>query len=298
MTATKFGRNYRLTCTSDRFPIDLEIGLPFTLEFDIVRNSYATTNTATLRIYNLNKYHRNQLTHDQWDASLANAIHIELQAGYGVGPIWPIVFKGNTTRAWSVREGTNYVTTLECFDGGLAYANASSSRTFSSGQLLADVYEALISDLLPYGVSRGAVSAGIVRGALAKGQAFVGSTLDLLRDLSNNNFFIDNLAANVLGTSDAVGGNLSLNAQSGLLNTPVKENQWLLFDMLFEPRLVVGSVVNIDSISSNSTYNGQHKVASIHHKGMISDAVCGDAVTSLGVEGGIFTQVVGAAGLP
>lgn len=297
MTQVKFGRNYKLRCVSDRFPVDLEVGLPFTLEFDIVRNSYSSTNTAVLRIYGLNKYHRNQLTHDQWDNSLSNAIYVELQAGYGPGPVWPIVFKGNTTRAWSVREGNSYVTTLECFDGGLAYANAQTSRSFAAGVSLAQVYDALISDLVPYGVSKGAVAAALTRGTLAKGQSFVGATTDLLRELSGGNFFIDNLAANVLGPTDAVGGSLRLDAASGLLNTPVKENQWLLFDMLFEPRLQVGSIVNIDSISAVGVYNGEHKVASVHHRGTISSAVSGDAVTHVGVEGGVFTQVARAVGL-
>jgi hypothetical protein len=83
------------------------------------------------------------------------------------------------------------------------------------------VYDTLINDLVPYGVSKGIVSAAIASGNLSKGQSYSGNTIDLLRELSNNNFFVDNLKANILSATDAIGGNeVTINAASGLLGTP------------------------------------------------------------------------------
>jgi hypothetical protein len=302
MSAKKFGRNYILTIESPNFS-PLQLGSPFTLEFDIIRNSYSSTNEAKIRLYNLSLFHRNLLLQDQDTSSLGNSLFVTLNAGYGPGPFWPIVFKGNTTRAWSVREGINYVTTLECFDGGIAYTNSKTNRTFSAGQSMGDVFDGLLSDLtsvyngLPYGVSKGAVSAALSSGTLSRGQSYSGSTIDILRQLSNNNFFVDNLVANVLSQSDAISGNsLTINAASGLLGTPVKEQQILAFDILFEPRIVIGTLVNIDSITSVNSYNGPHKVVSVHHRGTISASVSGDAVTSLTVQAGIFNTINTAVG--
>jgi hypothetical protein len=300
VNGVKFGRAYTLTLDSPAFAVPITIGLPFTIEFDILRNSYPSANDATIRIYGLSQYHRAQLVHDQWLDQYnaeASAIYVQLQAGYGPGPIWPIVFKGNVTRGYSQREGNVYVTTLECRDGGLAWSNAYSTIQVPGGTSMQGVYEALINDLVPYGVSMGAVSKAVAGGVVSKGQSFNGSTIDILRELSSGNFFIDNLAANVLGASDAVGGTLTIDSSSGLLNTPIKEQQWLLFDMLFEPRLAVGSLVTINSITGAEVYNGQHKVASIHHKCIISAAVSGDAITHVGVEAGVFSEVARAVGV-
>lgn len=295
-SGVKFGRNYSLTATSLKFALPIQFGSPFTLEFDITRSSYSSSNVAQLRLYNLSSYYRNLLTHDQNDPAQSTAIQVTLNAGYGPGPYWPIVFKGNTTRAYSVRQGVNFITVLECFDGGLAYANAYTTRQFSAGQDILQVYDALISDLAPFGVSTGAVSTYL--GTLARGVSFSGNTIDILRELSNGNFFIDNLAANVLSQSDAIGGDsVVINAASGLLGTPIKENQILRFSILFEPRIVIGTLVNLQSITASNVYNGPHKVVSVHHRGMISAAVSGDAITELEVQSGIFNTIMSEAGI-
>lgn len=292
-TQTKFGRGYLLRITGTQILGEIDIQLPLTMEFDIQRDSYASTNVGEFRVYNLSQVHRTLLTHDQWDYQ--NFLNVELFAGYGPGPLWPLVFSGTASYAFSVRQGTDFITTLRCFDGGKAYQNAKSNVTFTSGQSMNTVYRTLIQDLLPYGVSQGTVSN--FTGNLAKGASFSGNTIDILRELSNNNFFIDNLKANVLAQGDAIGGpSITINGASGLLGTPVKENQYINFPLLFEPRLVIGSLINLDA-TTTATYNGIKKVISVHHHGVISAAVSGNAITDLGLEGGTFQQLAGSVGL-
>lgn len=293
----KFGRNFVLQISGPAFPTPLEITLPFTIEFEINRKNYGDTNSASIRIYNLSKQHRDQIIHDQMDtASIEHTLFITLQAGYGVGPNYPLIFKGNATRAYSTRQGTDFLTTIEAQDGGVAYTNAVSSHSFGAGTPITQVYETLIADLLPYGVSKGAVSE--FTGTLGKGGGFCGNTVELLTELTNGNFFVDNLKANILTAFDAIGGNdVVINSSSGLLGTPLKEQQILLVDMLFEPRLVVGSTVTLDSTTVFGTYNGKHKVISVEHRATISAAVCGDAVTRVGLQAGVFGEVLSATGL-
>lgn len=289
----KYDRKYKLTLQG--VGLDLTIALPFTIDFDIQRNNYSSVNYASIRIYNLSQIHRNQIIHDQYDYSPFNILKVTLQAGYGDGPQWPVIFSGNATRAWSVRQGVDFITTIQAFDGGDAYQNAVSNIQVPAGTAQRDVMLALLGDLLPYGVSIGAVSE--FDGSLAKGASYSGNTISLVRELSNGNLFIDNLRANILKPGDVIAGEiLTINAQSGLLGTPVKEQQFLLLEMLFEPRVAVGTQVLLQAATAE-TYNGYHEVVGTQHRGTISAAVCGDAITFLQLRAGTFDEITSQAGL-
>lgn len=291
----KYDRNYKLTLSGPSINGELVIQRPFTIDFIVQRDSYSSVNRSTIRIFNLSEIHRNQIIHDQSNYSPFALLKVTLQAGYGDGPQWPVVFTGNANRAWSVREGVNFVTTIESFDGGDAFQNAVSNIQIPAGTVQKDVLEALLGDLIPYGVSIGAVSD--FEGTLAKGASYSGNTIDLVRHLSNGNLFIDNLRANVLKPGDVIAGEtLLINAASGLLNTPVKQQQILILELLFEPRLAIGTQVNVQS-STAATYNGYHQVVGIEHRATISSAVCGDAITILQLRAGTFDEVVSQSGL-
>lgn len=291
----KFGLNYSLRI-QNATGTSITIAMPFTLEFDCIRNNYASTNTARIRVFNLSPEFRNFLLHDQYDFSVDHALYVVLQAGYGSGPLWPVIFKGNVTRGYSQREGTSFITTLEAFDGGLAYANARSHIQWPSGTLQLATVKALVDDLAPYGVSLGAVSAAL-GGILMKGGSYSGNTLTLLADLTNGNYFIDNLAINFLTPGDAINGTpLLLDPSAGLLETPLKESQFLEMDMLFEPRVTIGTLVDLQA-GTQQAYNGIHQCISIHHRGTISAAVLSDATTRIGLQAGTFTRIAARAGI-
>jgi len=293
--AIKFGRHYRFVASRNSWAGPLEIQLPFTLEFDIQRDTLAGVNTAKITLYNLSAYHRNLLWYDQDTYDVFNYITIRLYAGYGDGPQWPLIFSGQVSRGWSYRQGTDFLSVLECFDGGVAYQNAVSTVNFGAGESQQVVVETLINDLAPYGVSVGAVTN--LAGTLSKGASYSGQTVDILRQVTNGNFFIDNLKANVLMANDAIGGNqVLINGLSGLLNTPLKQNRLVTFNMLFEPRLVCGSTVNIQA-STVTVYNGVYKIVGFHHRGIISQVVSGEAVTELEAASGSFNTVLQAGGV-
>jgi hypothetical protein len=66
------------------------------------------------------------------------------------------------------------------------------------------------------------------------------------------------------------------------LGKPYQEAGILHFSMLFEPRLKIAQAINLVSMTEPQL-NGQYKVVSIKHQGTISDAVCGDAITTVGL---------------
>lgn len=295
----KFGLNYALTIQGPG--VDLVIPMPFTIEFDIVRNNYASANEAKFRVYNLSDTHRNDILFDQYvgqflPPDVPQILTVTLQAGYGVGPNWPVVFTGNIIRAYSQREGVNMITNIEAFDGGAAFGNARSDINYSAGTLQSSVIASLVADLAPYGVSLGAISNSYAY-KLAKGGAYSGNTLDLLRDLTHTNFFIDNLKANaIIPTECLVADILFIDSSFGLLNTPIVQETFIELEMLFEPRLAIGTQVNLQS-STAQTYNGVHQIVSIHHHGVISGAVSGQAVSVVGLQKGVFAPVQAQVGV-
>jgi hypothetical protein len=210
---------------------------------------------------------------------------IKLQAGYGTSGTLlegtsnlPVIFSGNITQAWSVREGVNFITAIECFDGGFAFANGYTSTPFPAGTAQADMLSTLASSLP--NVTLGAI--GSFPGVLSRGNALAGNTCDLLNELSNGGFFIDNGLAYIIGQNEYINdaATVVVNSQTGLLNTPVRETTFLDFDIIFEPNVKPGRLIQLQS-KTDPTFNGFRKVIGVKHRGMISPTVCGEAITSI-----------------
>lgn len=300
MAQYKFGRNYALnvqTGGGSGSIIDLGSTLvvkpPFTLTFDISRNVFTSTNTASIRVYNLSANHRAQIRKNVTD--LGDYRAIQLLAGYGDN--LSIAFDGTITNAWSVREGTNFITQIESFDGGFAFANAVSNTPFPIKTTQKEVIASLIGDLSIYGVKPGVI--GTFNGPdLVRQNSYEGSTTNLLQQLTGGRFYIDNGKAYALADNECLTGPITtISPASGLLGTPTREQTIVNLEMLFEPKLVVGQQVTLASLTADRGINGDYKVISLSHRGMISEAVCGDAVTQVGLYqplGSQGLQIVGA----
>lgn len=289
----KFGRKYSLNVETIEGNT-LTIEPPFTLEFDITRNVLSSANQSTIRVLNLSSKHRNALrknVNDYGDLRL-----VSLRAGYGTN--LPLIFTGNITHAFSVREGVNFVTQMESFDGGFAFSNGFSSENFPAGTPQETVIQTLMDNLQAQGIGFGAI--GNIQGILRRGNAYSGATVDLLKQLSGGGVFIDNGKVYVLGDNECLParGIATIDSKSGLLNTPVLEQTILHFDMIFEPRLIIGQLVNLQSLNP-TVPDDPYKVVSLKHRGVISEAVCGEAITSVGLfaplAGATLTTVAGAA---
>ena len=284
MDNKKFGRNYILTVESvDGSSITIQP--PFTLEFDITRNTLSSANVASFRIYNLNENSRNQIRKDQNDS--LNLKKISFLCGYGKQ--LSVVLSGNIDIAWSERQGSNFITNIEAYDGGFAFANAIVNQQFSAQTTNKAIIKNLVKNLEKYGVQPGAI--GEYAGAISRGNSYNGNTADILAELTNGGFFIDNSKAYALGDNESLGGEVQvINSKTGLLGTPVKEQTYVNFNMLFEPRLFLGGIIRIESETLKAV-NTDYIVKSLHHRGTISEAVGGPAVTTVGCLPGQFKIV-------
>lgn len=274
----KYDRNYILSIQTQKGDT-LTIKPPFTIEFDITRNTLTSANVCSIRVFNLSQNNRSQIRKDI--SNYGELRFIELKAGYDLN--LPVIFTGNVSQAWSVREGTNFITQIESFDGGFAFANGQTNIPIPAGTKQASIVRNLASTLP--GVTVGTI--GNIPGTLSRGNTHSGNTLSILQTLTGGGIFIDNGKVNVLGNSECLEGEIKIiNSQSGLLGTPVREQTILTFDILFEPRVAVGQIIQLDSLEGGpnaANFNGFYKVISVKHRGTISKAVSGDAVTTLGM---------------
>lgn len=284
--ANKLGRNYLLSVQLDPTSTDrIEIQPPFTLEFDIVKNTFGSGNEASFRIYNLSKDTRGDLRFDSTNIGVNR--NVTMYAGYG--DKLSLIFSGNMTQAYSVREGNNFITQIFSRDCGLAVSNSQSSITISSGTARKQILETLIKSLnVP---AYGNVTVGTIGNNFTdvnlRGTSMSGNTVDIINDLSGNGLSFDNGKAYVLDDGECIQGDFELiNASTGLLGTPWLENFFVRLQMLFEPRVLMNQLITLDSITADSDFSKQYKVISVKHRGMISDAVCGDAITELTLSSG------------
>lgn len=269
----KFGRNYELYIQTQAGDV-LVVKLPFTIEFDITRNTLTSANVCQIRIYNLSLINRNQIRFNV--SNYGQFRSVLLRAGYGTN--LATIFSGNISQAWSVREGVNFITQIECYDGGFAFVNGVTNQQFPAGVPQETVIRSLASSLP--NVKMGAI--GSYPGVLSRGNTYSGNTANILSELTGGGFFVDNGKANALGTNEYIAdvGSIGIiNSKSGLLGTPVLEQTIVRFDMLFEPSLNAGQKIFLDSLTE-SNFNGQYKVTAVKHRGMISGSVAGSVITT------------------
>lgn len=278
----KFQRNYRITIDLNDGGQAIVIEPPFTIDFSIQRNSLASPNTMSLNIYNLSPATRSNIFQDRYILGTYKRIIVE--AGYGDNI--STIFSGAIFQASSVLRGTEVVTNITARDGFFDIANTTSYRTIEAGQTNREVISSLAGDF--EFISQGEI--GGVEKTINRAVVLEGNTYNNIKKYSEGDVYVDLEKMHVLSNnqvlSDAV---FVLNAETGLLETPERQDTYLSVTSLFEPRIKVGQIVEIESEIS-PIYNGQYKAVGVTHQGTISQAVSGKLISkfSLLLGGSIF----------
>jgi hypothetical protein len=286
MTMVKFDRNYffqaEVVNQASRVPSVLTIEPPFSIYFDITRNLLNSANVCQIRFYNLSEANRNQLYYNQSDYPGGFFRQIQLKAGYGTN--LATVFLGNMTQAWSVREGVNFITQIECMDGGDSFINDYVSLKFPAKTPIQTIILTLMSKLT--NVTVGGV--GKFEGKIPRSNTYAGNPSTILFEITGGGFFIDNGKAYAMRTDEYI-PDLSFQSlptavvsdATGLLNTPVLERTFANFEMLFEPTLNPGRLVSVQSLTFPKL-NRTYKIYSVKHRGVISPVMSGNLITNGG----------------
>lgn len=260
---------------------------PITIAFSIQRHNLASANTMSLQVYNLGVETRNRIFQDRYNPKQYKKII--LQGGYsGMNGFLATMFVGNIFEAYSERSGSDIITNITSRDGGFDIANSLANFTLSAGTSNRDVVTTLIDQFLK--ISAGAI--GEIPGQKKRGVVCLGNTIELIKRETGNKFFIDLEKINVLKDNEVIIGDVPLiNSDTGLLGTPQRQDSYLTIDMVFEPRITIGQVIEVQS-DIQKQFNGQFKVIGASHAGIISESVGGECRTTLNLL--IGTQLFGS----
>lgn len=258
---------------------NVEITLPYTVEFVIERRTLTSAQRGTFKVYNLGADVRAAIQKDVFDYTDFRAI--QFRAGYQSPEGWfrPLVFNGSVLTCYSYREGKDWITEIEAFDGGWQMANANSiSQSVAPGTSSATTITQLAKQL---GNMSGTPIVGDFPATNLRGEALFGNAWTLITQKSNGLAFIDNGQVKALNYNEVFRGPIPvISAETGLLGSPKRTTSSLEFDMIFEPRLTVGQLVEVQSVA-NPQFNRPWKVLGFEHRGIISPAVAGDCLTSV-----------------
>ena len=281
----KLGRQYRLTIQSvdeKDNPIDKAIVItnPITMKFMVNRTLFADINSMDVEIYNLAPDTYNQLFFDYFNPKRRTII---LEVGY-LGQEMSIIFIGDVWNCYTSRQGSNIITQIHAL-------TALKSLQVQSDATLMNISR---NKILTYAANDMGLDIEIYSGEdtkFSRPVSIEGNSMKIIEKYTGDVAHIDNNKIIVLENQDAIKGEVPLiNDESGLLGVPRHEDAILSVDIILEPRIVIGQIIEIQS-RIMSEFDGQYKVYGIKHEGIISDSVAGTATTTL--EMLVGTQVYG-----
>jgi len=287
----KFNKTYTLTITQSGEP-DIVISYPLTIDFNIQRSLKGSAGAAQFRVMNLKPDTRDRLRQDKTEFTFDRVA--TLKAGYGDN--LKTVAVGQIREANSVRNGTDYVTTIDTVDGGFGFSNGRIDVTYSKNTEKNEIIDGLIKSLSKQGIEKGVVST--FEGQISRAQVLSGSPTDILKDIAiqeGANFYIDNnrvfflKSDEVIGTQNTV---IEFKSSTGLLGTPRREGQYIRIDVLFENSVHVGQVISLQS-TTTPLFNGQYRVHEVYHSGTISGSESSKVITTVGMLKGTFKNIGG-----
>lgn len=257
----------------------ITVEYPLTLMLHVSRNTLASANTGHFRILNLSPKNRALILKDRFSPEIYRQIIV--YAGYKSEPKLPIIFQGNILSAQSYREGVDWITEIEALDGGFGIINGKISTTLPAGWSFREVFNSTIQSMK--NVTKGAI--GEFPTNNSRGVTLLGNSWDVINKMiPNGDAFIDNEQVNILKDDEyktASGLVTIINADSGLLGTPRRYDKTIQIPILFEPRMIVGQKIQLESLET--VFNGIYKIIGISHQAIISEVVGGEAKTTITV---------------
>ena len=237
------------------------------IEFNIQRSFNSTSQTGSFRIIGLGEETRNRIQRDPYATGLILAI--QFWAGYDGEPM-ALCFNGTVMSAtsYATSGSPDFITEIVAYDGGFATANGFTSATIIAKTSVRDVLVSLARSLPA--VSKTPL-VGDFPQQILRGQALLGNTWSIIGQIVGaagiNLATIDNGQVKILNPDEAIDGDIPLiESDTGLLGTPRRTATALEFDMIFEPRLTLGQVIELKS-ATNKIYNNSYKVVAFNHHG-------------------------------
>jgi hypothetical protein len=248
------------------------------IKFSVVSATTQTRKHMEARIYNVA---------DQTAATVQNEFtQVQLSAGYQNGP-FGVIFSGYVTQFRRGRENAvdSFLDIIAATDD-IPYNWANLNISINAGWSPTDVLNAILKALKPYGVTAGSIPE-LPPIEMPRGKAAYGSVKDLLRGLASSQDCDWNLHDGKLNLipryTTVIGDVVTLNPQSGLLNSPTQTVDGLTVSSTLNPNIRPGGVIHVETGLVNTasivtpltaedyiptlSVDGQYKAYSVTHVG-------------------------------
>lgn len=248
---SRFDRTYELTVALPGNRV-VTVRSPVRIAFNVSKSVAGGLNVADIKLFNLSETNRLAMARNPEDSTY---VRVELKVGYG--DTLALVYRGSLLRGTNSREGADLVTTLNSKDGWTDQQNSFTSRTVKgkSGAIYA-----LLSDMP--NTARGKLTE---QPALLRPKVMVGQTMQLINSLvaDDATWFIDDEKLYILKNDEVISSYVPVvNAATGLLDTPTRENYRLTFKTLLNPALRIGQLCEMQSVTA-PYFNGIYRIDAV-----------------------------------
>lgn len=277
ITMIKRDATYRVTVfkpNSEEEPVVVEY--PLTCHFNCQRATFSQSNQCTIELYNVSPEKRKRIFKDIFtDLNEENWKFIKLEAGWN-GALSQI-FYGRIMTAYSSKSGgqTDVITRIDSIPFDIF--NMQTDRTFSAGTSYREAYKSMAGDLPNCQLG----NLGNFDGEFKTQTTYSGNTLSCMNELTGGHTYVDNGVLNTIMGNEVVDVPIPLlTDQNGLLETPKRRQASITIKTLFEPTLIVGQLLEVQS-QIQPEFNGQWKVVGFSHDCLISPTQAGQRITTI-----------------
>lgn len=265
---------YRVTVYTQKETLTIEY--PITCKFTVTRSTFSKSTECNILLYNLAESTRNVIFQDLYSNAIDPTTwkYVHLEAGYG--DTLTAIFKGRIKQAYSYKSGgqTDIITEIQVIPFDIF--DYQTSVTFEAGTSFKDAYKTMASDMPNCQIG----NIGSLEGSFKTQTTFDGASFDEINKLTGGHTFVDNGVLNTIMSNEVIDVPVPvIGDDSALLQTPMKRGAQLEVRMLFEPSLIIGQLLEIDSRISPQ-FNGQFKVIGFTHDCLISGSQAGHRTTT------------------
>ena len=275
----QFGRQWKLDISNDSETVSIE---QLRVAFEIDKTINEKPNPAKIQVWNLNRNHINKLLSQEYKKAALSVGYNELRQ----------IYSGDITKVRIQRDGLDFVLTLECSDGHVAYTQSRAKTTLKAGATDKQIVEEIQK-------TRQKVKAGAIdiqnKRQLPRGRVLNGDSREVLNRVARNNnadWSIQDGSLVFLPKDKVLSDEAVLISQdTGMINAPEQTDDGLEITCLLNPALQIGGLIKLESIIEY--FNGEYKVVKLAHSG---DGIGGDWHSKMTVVGGKFQKVDGGKG--
>lgn len=261
----RYDRDYELTIQTE-LERAIVVRPPFNIAFSADKSTDKSLNKMNIKVFGLNE--ANQLAIVK-NAQEKKNFEVALKVGYKDGI--ETIFRGYVNIGERSRQGADLPLVLECIDGGYDARFSFTSKTVKGKSAIDSILEDMPN------TKRGKITE---QKKLIRPRVLVGNSWKLIREqLNDEQYFIDNGQLNILNGNEVVSSFIPVvQASTGLISTPTREESTVTFQTMMNPSLKIGGLCSINSVYAPAL-NGIYKINTIGYDGEYEGASWMQTVT-------------------